>query len=518
METEVRRLHRWSWPFIAAGTVRAMLIPIAGAVFASGGVLLSRLELLTLLFLVPAFAFAFVRQQLYSYWFTDSELIVRDGLLTRNVRHISYERIHNVALARNPIHRMLGVTTARIETAAGGKPEAMLRVLSLEAAEELRLRTLGADRTRSPSDSETSPADGPLLRVPDRELVRLALISNRGFLVAAAAAGVASQVQWWESDWFERQNWSGIYEWLRDSAPGWTAWLFESGAILGGLVLLLVLFLMLFATIRVFSVVWYLVRYRGFTLHRDDDELRAEYGLWPEVSSLIPLHRIQLLTVSESLLHRWARRVSIDLETAGATDTDSGLSGASGTVNTRQWLAPILATQRAAPLVREVLPEIDLDGVQWQSIEPRAARRLVFRVVLAVLPITLGVAALLALTPIPLSAWHALWLPLIVIGVARPVARQWVRHTGYALTDHAILFRSGWISRQVSAVRFVNAQTVAMRQSPFDRRRRMASVAVDTAGAGGLGHRIDIPFLDIEVAETILRRLYDETRITEFRW
>jgi membrane protein YdbS with pleckstrin-like domain len=61
-------------------------------------------------------------------------------------------------------------------------------------------------------------------------------------------------------------------------------------------------------------------------------------------------------------------------------------------------------------------------------------------------------------------------------------------------------------------------QTVSMGQSPFDRRRRMASVAVDTAGAGNLGHRIHIPFLDVDVAESILRRLYAETCASEFRW
>ena len=95
---------------------------------------------------------------------------------------------------------------------------------------------------------------------------------------------------------------------------------------------------------------------------------------------------------------------------------------------------------------------------------------------------------------------------------------RWVRHAGYALTERAIYFRSGWLSRQISVVRFVNMQTVSMLQTPFDRRKRMASVAVDTAGAGTLGHRIRIPFLDVDVAESILDRLYAETRSTEFRW
>ena len=73
-------------------------------------------------------------------------------------------------------------------------------------------------------------------------------------------------------------------------------------------------------------------------------------------------------------------------------------------------------------------------------------------------------------------------------------------------------------SRRISVVRFVNMQTVSMHQTPFDVRKRMASVAVDTAGAGGAGHRIRIPFLDVDIAVSILQRLYAETRSTEFRW
>jgi len=57
-----------------------------------------------------------------------------------------------------------------------------------------------------------------------------------------------------------------------------------------------------------------------------------------------------------------------------------------------------------------------------------------------------------------------------------------------------------------------------MHQTPFDVRKRMASVAVDTAGAGGAGHRIRIPFLDVDIAVSILQRLYAKTRSTEFRW
>lgn len=67
-------------------------------------------------------------------------------------------------------------------------------------------------------------------------------------------------------------------------------------------------------------------------------------------------------------------------------------------------------------------------------------------------------------------------------------------------------------------VRFAHMQTVSLRESPFDRRYGMAAVAVDTAGAGSTGHRVEVPYLDARVAAETLRRLYAEGCATEFRW
>jgi putative membrane protein len=128
------------------------------------------------------------------------------------------------------------------------------------------------------------------------------------------------------------------------------------------------------------------------------------------------------------------------------------------------------------------------------------------------------VGTLLTFAPIPLHGLHSLWLPGVLLPLAWLIARRWVRNAGWALTDDAIFFRSGWPGLNTSVVRFVNMQTVSLKQSPFDRRNRMAAVTVDTAGAGTLGHRIAIPYLDERVAAETLRRLYLESCATEFRW
>jgi putative membrane protein len=521
MQTEARRLNRWSWIFITAGTLRALIVPAIAAIFASGGVLLWRPELLSLFLVVPAAIYGVIQQLVYNYRFTEGELVVRDGLLFRNVRQIPYERIHNVAFVRNPLHRALGVATVRIETAAGGKPEALLRVLSLEAAEEMRRQTLGEGRRGATlSGQATASGVAQLVQTPDRELVRLGLISNRGFLVIAAVLGALSQADWWQH-WITDQDWPAFFDSARDHGPGWVRWLVDSGSITARLLLGLAVVLLALGLLRLLSIVWYLVRYRGFALWRKHDDLRSEYGLLTRVSSVIPVYRIQLVTVTASLLHRWFDRESIEVETAGASEEGSDLTqqlAASGVKLTRQWLAPIVHSERSAELIRQIMPEVDLEAVDWQPIDARAVRRIVKRFTMVVVPVTLAVTAVLTFAPIPVHGLHGLWLPAVVLPSAWLIARRWVRNAGWALTDDAIFFRSGWPGRHTSVVRFVNVQTVSLKQSPFDRRYGMATVAVDTAGAGSIGHRVAIPFLDARVAAETLRRLYAESCATEFRW
>jgi putative membrane protein len=550
MASEIRRLHPLSWLFITATSVKGLILPVIIVLFASGGNLAARYELLSLLVVGPAFVAALLKQGIYNYRFTDEELVVRDGILTKKERHIPYDRVHNIALVRNPFHRMLGVASARVETAAGGEAEAVMRVLTLDAVDELRRYTLRKERAVAPVAGAGTEAAGAiaaghasgemsaegaaiadtadqvagvtsltpsvLLSLRPGELVRLGLISNRGFIVVAAFFGLVSQANWWDRDW------EAYYGTVRERAPAWTTWLLEPGSLTARILLGVALVLLFVVLLRLFSVAWYVVRYYDFTVQREDEDLRTEFGLLTRVSSLIPVHRIQLLTSSASLLHRLFGRAGIDVETAGAVASGgSGLGdqlAASGANASRQWLAPVIVADRAPALIRKLMPETDLDAVEWEPLAPRAARRILKKSVLLIALLTGAIMAPLSLTRIPVSGWHALWLPAFTLPLIYFGVTAWVRNAGYALTDHAVFFRSGWLARKISVVRFNKMQTVWMRESPFDRRHHMASVAVDTAGAGKTGHRVNIPYLNVEVARGMSQRLYAEARATEFRW
>jgi uncharacterized membrane protein YdbT with pleckstrin-like domain len=195
----------------------------------------------------------------------------------------------------------------------------------------------------------------------------------------------------------------------------------------------------------------------------------------------------------------------VRVETAGG----AGGRGESRTP-AREWLAPVIRREHLPRLVAEVVPGFDLDAVDWHPVHPRAFRR-------AVKPglVFIGLLAL-ALIPwatapsIALLAAFALWL----IGSTK----KHVQHLGWAETDEVVLMRSGWLWRQVTLARVNKIQAVALRESPFDRRAAMASVRVDTAGAGELSHRVDVPYLDQSIARALAARLSAAAAGTEFRW
>jgi putative membrane protein len=258
----------------------------------------------------------------------------------------------------------------------------------------------------------------------------------------------------------------------------------------------------------VLSMGWALVSLHGFRLTLAGEDLRAEYGLLTHVATTIALRRIQTLTVRQGVLHRLFKRAAVRVGLAGG----GGEEGEGKTQ--REWLAPILPQDELPRLLSEVLGERDFAsifaGMAWRPVHPRAFRREVKSWIL--------VAVLVSL---PFAVLMKGWVLLLLAGLlawAFVAARQTVARLGWAVSEGSVLFRSGWLRRQVTAVRFTQIQAVTVRESPFDRRTGMASVRVDTAGARELSHRVNIPYLPRETAWELCDLLASQAGRTAFRW
>jgi putative membrane protein len=506
-----RRLHRWSLLFLAGDSLRGLLLPLVAVFFTARQ---SQWDLWIAWFSLPVAVFSIWRYFTTYYELGEDELVVRTGLLFRNVRHIRYARVHNLESVQGPLHRLLRVVDLRLETAGAAEQEARLRVLSAAAADEVRRRVLEGKRRAVGAgapvaagapvvtpDTVAAPAAVPaaareLVRVRLRDLVLLGLTQNRGGVVLGAGFGALLQADLFDSG-FGRPT---------DVLQAYLSRLVDDGRLLAEptpatVALLAAGVACVLAAIRLLSVGWTVVQLYGFTLVRDGDELRTSRGLFTRVHATIPLARVQLVTVRQPALMRLLDRVEVRVQTAGG---DKHASAG------REWLAPSLPTGLVDALVAEIHPEVEFSTLAWLPAAPRAAWRLrrgslrwlaVALAVLALFP-ALRLPALAAVPPVVALLWYA--------------AGRQARALGHALLPAHIAVRGGWWCRQSSLARYAKLQVVTGETSPFDRRWGMATVAADTAGGGG--HRLAMPLLDAEHAGLLLAQVRARVAAAGFRW
>lgn len=536
-ELVAHRLHWLSLLFDIASHVWSYLIPIGlGLLGAARGDLFWTL--------IAAFFFFFsllrsvLRYLTLSYSIVDRHLIVRQGLLVRNIRTVPLKRIQNIDLVQNLFHRWLNVAEVKIETAAGTEPEAVLRVLAMPEIDRLRelvfrknpaeplLRANASEPASGPGfygriegaatdavtgstlagvhsdpaeqrtasldntdrfQGENSPATDPavtLLAIPNRWLILAGLASNRGLILMGIFLGILHQLAE-QINLFEKLDRELLTGWLPED---WN----QEGLLLTGLIGLSLGFVLL----KMLGVIWYVLRFSGYRLTRQGEDLRISCGLLTRVSATIPRSRIQFISVRQDWIERWFGFCSIRIETAGGSRHQSADESVSG-----RWFLPVMPVACLTEILPEIRPQIQWapDRWEWYSISRRATGRKLRKGIL--LALLIGLIGGFYWKP-----WGAglglLALPLIYFWL-KAVSRS-VRYARFA---GGVAQQQGVINRVTSLTFFEKIQAVRLSSSPFDRKWKMANLAIDTAGAGPAQSRISLRMLDRDFAVEEQRRL-----------
>ena len=497
------RLHRSSWLFRSLSLSGVVLTFPLLLLLRDAGTHWPVALGVALVLSLPVVAYALLAYLRYRYRLGTEEMVVREGVLVRNERRIPYGRVQNVDFARNPLHRLFGVTALRLETASGGTPEAVMRVLALDAAEEVRTAVQGAHGARSDplaaAADEGSRGEETLLELPAAELVRFGLVSNQGLVLVAVVFALVNRFV--DPEW-EGVNWAELVgSWLgleaRTATDDW--WV---GALGAAAVLLVIL-----GALYGLSIALAFLLFHGFRLSAADDRLRSEFGSLTRIVQITPTRRIQRLRVRDGVLHRLLGRRAIRMDIAGGLpEPGNMLSGL--TVGLRQWLAPLIPPDRVPGVLARALPDVDLTEREWQPIDRRAARRrLRMHATLVVVAAAVGALAtpwaLLSLAGLPLLAW---------------LARRYVACRFYAAGDAALFWRRGWWRRELTIVPYSRMQAIKVTQSPFDRRYGMACLRVDAVLVVGRPYAMRIPYLAVDAAHALAARLNGEMAGRSFDW
>lgn len=488
-----QRLHPLSSLFVLVQQLKQFLLPLLVLMVFGRG---DRNELWGLVVVCVLGLVSVWQYFTYRYRIEADSLVVRSGVLERTLRQIPFARIHNVALHQTLLHRLFGVAEVRLESAGGRRPEAEMRVLRMAdavALEALVRQYVTADANARDLAHEAADPDTAreLLRLPLAEVVRVGIISNRGMLVVGGAVVAMSQINpELISAPLERAA-RALFGYLRLQHLGMAQTVV---AFIGVLIALLLL-------VRLLSVALAVLQYAGFRLTETGPRLTIERGLLTRMRTSASRRRIQAWTVREGVMHRLLRRRSVLVDTASAQHQTEQRAF--------REIAPVALPDACDALIRQVLPDAQWPPTHWQPLHPRAWWRLslpgaLFALVLtAVLCWNLGLPGLAGL----------LWLPWAVL-----VARRNAQRAGYAIDAQVVAMREGWWSRHWRFAELEKLQVLRLRRSPLDRGFGMATLWLDTAGAGSFAPPLRIRFLTLEAAHALQARLAAEIARRPLRW
>ncbi|WP_318242008.1 PH domain-containing protein [Arthrobacter gallicola] len=352
-----------------------------------------------------------------SWWFTRYQVTadhvrVRSGVLFRQHRQARLDRVQAIDIVQPLLARLFGLAELRFEVADAGESAVRLAFLRLDEARTLRATIL--DRA-SGAEAETGTSNDGAERTPASEAPEypvLALAPQR-VLGATLLSG------------------NTVFLLLGTAFVVILAAVTQSGISLA--IIIPVVLGVAGGYWSTFNSAW------NFRAAVSRDGIRIRYGLLDTRTQTVPPGRIQAVAVSQPLLWRltgWYR-ISVNVAGYGTGATSEGAA--------RTRLLPAGTLEETMQILAIVLPNPG-------SADPRGL-------------FAAGIAGSGEDHGFTVSPRRARWVAPL----------QW-RRSGFAVTQTALLCRSGRLWRSLAVVPHERVQSMALEQGPLARKLRIADL------------------------------------------
>lgn len=493
LKTPGFRLHNASPLFLFFEAIKKSVVPLLIGIVGTSG---SKQDFIIIAIAAFASVITIIQFWFYHYWLEDDRLVVKEGILFKSLRQVPYERIQNVNVEKNVLHRLLNVATLQIESASGVKPEAVIRVISNDQVSHIQRIIKQRGNTPANSTEEESAVQevvdsdqSVLYQMNNQDVTTYGFISHKALVPIGIVGSILSQNDFYRTKFINfMQKFVGDLHVERWELAQWVIYSLGFS-------------LMMLVTIWLSSIALAFLKLYQFKLSHVDKNLNAEMGLLTKITANIPVKRIQLIKIKHSPLHRYFKRVSIKMETAGGVTEQSGIL--------MNWIAPLISRSKAQHLISQIQPEVDWGEIHWQPLEVRAWKRVFKRVMFFLL-----------LATTPLIYFYHQWglLLLLLTPLVYVYAKAYVNKAGYAINDQIIAYRHGVIFHTLSVVKTAKIQNISYMQTPFDRRNGMARFTVDTAGSNPVVQDINVHYLDTAKVKALMHELSERVSRAKFVW
>ncbi len=448
--------------------IKRLLPVLAGVLFGSGK---TWVLLLTFgIFIVFVAIFGIIYFYKYTFQIIDNELVIHKGVFKTTKLNIPFERIQSINFKQTILHQMLSVVELEVDTAGSSKIEFDLRAIPIQKANALRQIVLESNPQIATEEEPThqAPTEKKLFQLSFGELVKVGLTQNhiKSGLIPFA-----------------------LYFWLRDLLHSGGIELDEIASeyaeperiyqlglfIIGMLVIIYALAAMLI------SLIMSIIRFFDLSLYRQEDGFSVSYGLLTKRQITIKDEKVQIIKWEDNLLRKLPGIYNMQIKQAAAATVKQK--------NSSIFLAGI-PQGRIRHFLDTYFKDIEYEMERYTSISQWwFIRRMV--IITLLLLMTFGVATYYPFHPM-FGMMIGVWLFLYLSSYL------YFRKKRIGINKDVIHIKGGQFGDENELMQIYKIQGVQLSQSPFQRRKDLASIVLFTA-AGNL----NIPYIPIETARLI---------------
>ena len=406
----------------------------------------------------------------YTFAVADGELRVEQGVISKQRLVIPLDRVQSVSIEQKLLHRIVDLVQVSADSAGTATSEFTIDAVKRPVAEALQAAAADhrANAIAAPATAAIGVDGIPTRPVENGEAVRDRVVVRRtpGELIKVAVTqfplsglAVLAPLFAFGGEILDRLPSSVPDPNINFSAGLWLLWVVP-------LVLLAVLiFSMILNIIRVLLTDW------GLTVTETASGLRKNAGLLSKRSTAASLPRLQMVQVSQSVLTRLAGISNVSLIGIRSSVSAEAANAGGGTITVPGASDAEIAELRSLGLDGALgVPELD------RRVSPLQIYKDTRNVAVFVLLLVIGVW----FTPVgPWSLLFFLIVPLEWLSVRR---RTRLRRWGVSVD--AIADQNEFFTRVKNEALLRKMNSVTVQQTLFERKRGLATLSINLAGAG----------------------------------
>lgn len=436
-----------------------------------------RYEIFALAFLILTVIGALFKFFYFRFYIEQEKLVIKKGWLKKEMKVIPLEKIQSVHIEQGPVHQVLNIVKLSIDTAGSQKAEATIDALNKPMAEALRELLLSEQQEVAGDMVEKAEWVEPLVRLRERDLLKLSLSANHletFFILLAFIVSLYDNISRINDD---------IFSDMKSNLPG--------GAIYPVMILVIAVLIVvvLISTIRIF------LKFYDLSIFRTAKGYRIRSGLTHLKERVVNFKKIQFVSWKANWIRMRMRIWLLEYHIAGTDELKKDM----------KVQVPVTDNDFIQQLANEyhVIPERE-GKLNIRIHSSYVMRRFVL----------VGVIPSIFLIPLAYLVWETnAFLLLVYPLIVWIAARLYQKKFRLWAMDDVLFLKKGFLGEEWQLLLWYKMQSVQINRSMYQRRTGLATVIVHTAGGS-----ITVPFISLAAANDLVNFSLYKTESTVKGW